>query len=86
MYDGTGRLPKIAHVSMEFDSHIALVRAGLGIALIPRLGRGPLGAELAAVPVTDPVPSRAVIALHRASMTDSPALAVLLAALSGAGS
>src|ERR1700734_1957744 len=43
MHDGTGALPRIAHVSMEFDSHLALVRAGLGIALIPRLGRGPPG-------------------------------------------
>ena len=34
--------PRIAHQSMEFDSHLALVRAGLGIALIPRLGRQPL--------------------------------------------
>ena len=41
MYEGTGRLPRIAHVSMEFDSHLALVRAGLGIALVPRLGRSP---------------------------------------------
>src|ERR1700743_3885898 len=39
MYDGTGRLPRIEHVSLEFDSHLALVRAGLGIAPIPRLGR-----------------------------------------------
>jgi len=36
MYDGTGRLPRVAHVSVEFDSHLALVRAGLGIALVPR--------------------------------------------------
>src|SRR6185437_10137463 len=50
MYDGTGRLPRIAHVSMEFDSHLALVRAGLGIALVPRLGRSPLGPALAALP------------------------------------
>ena len=35
MYDGTGHAPRIAHVAMEFDSHLALVRAGLGIALIP---------------------------------------------------
>jgi DNA-binding transcriptional LysR family regulator len=85
MYDGTGRLPKIAHVSMEFESHLALVRAGLGVALIPRLGRAPLGDGLAAVPVTGPVPSREIIALHRASMSDSPALAVLLAALATSG-
>src|SRR5487761_396674 len=85
MYDGTGRLPRIAHVSMEFDSHLALVRAGLGIALIPRLGRAPLGPGLTAVPVTDPVPSREIVALHRASMSDSPAIAALLRALSADG-
>src|ERR1700759_2243871 len=84
MYDGTGRLPRIAHVSMEFDSHLALVRAGLGIALIPRLGRAPLGPALAAVPAADPVPGREIIALHRASMSDSPALSALLAALARA--
>ncbi len=81
MFDRSGRLPRIAHVSMEFDSHLALVRAGLGIALIPRLGRAPLGGDLVAVPVADPVPSREIIALHRASMSDSPAIEALLAAL-----
>src|SRR5882724_5527518 len=81
MYDGTGRLPRIAHVSMEFESHLALVRAGLAIALIPRLGRSPLGDDLVAVPVADPVPSREILALHRASMRDSPAIRALLDAL-----
>jgi DNA-binding transcriptional LysR family regulator len=85
MYDGTGRLPRIAHVSLEFETHLALVRAGLGVALIPRLGRSPLGEDLAAVPVADPLPSREIIALHRASMSDSPALATLLGALTAAG-
>jgi DNA-binding transcriptional LysR family regulator len=81
MFDGTGRLPRIAHVSLEYDSHLALVRAGLGTALIPRLGRAALGDDLTAVPVTDPVPNRGIIAVHRASMTDSPAIKALLAAL-----
>ena len=81
MYEGTGRLPRIAHVSMEFDSHLALVRAGLGIALVPRLGRSTLGEDLAAVKVADPVPSREILALYRASMSDSPAIAALLTAL-----
>jgi DNA-binding transcriptional LysR family regulator len=84
MYDGSGHQPRIAHVSMEFESHLALVRAGLAVALIPRLGRAPLGPDLAAVPVTDPVPGRQITALHRASMADSPALAVLLTALAAA--
>jgi DNA-binding transcriptional LysR family regulator len=83
MYDGTGRLPRIAHQSMEFGSHLALVRAGLGIALIPRLGREPLGEELVALSAHDPVPTREIIAVHRRSMADSPAVAAVLAALSG---
>jgi DNA-binding transcriptional LysR family regulator len=81
MYAGTGRLPRIAHTSMEFDSHLALVRAELGIALIPRLGRQPLGADLVAVPAHDPVPTREVIAVHRRSMADSPAVRAVLTGL-----
>lgn len=86
MYVGTGRLPRIAHVAMEFESHLALVRAGLGIALVPRMGRAALAAELVAVPARDPVPTRTVLALHRRSMADSPALGALLEALREAGS
>lgn len=83
MYDGTDALPRIAHVSMEFESHLALARAGLGIALVPRLGRSALGADLVAVPVVDPVPTRDVIAVHRRSMADSPAVAAVVDALAG---
>jgi DNA-binding transcriptional LysR family regulator len=85
MYVGTGRLPRIAHVAMEFDSHVALVRAGLGIALIPRLGRAPLSADLVAVLAEDPVPTRTVLALHRRSMSDSPAVQALLDAMLAGG-
>jgi DNA-binding transcriptional LysR family regulator len=81
MYAGTGRLPRIAHTSMEFDSHLALVRAGLGIALVPRLGRQELSEELVAVPAHDPEPTRDVIAVHRRSMTESPAVTAVLAGL-----
>lgn len=81
MYDGTGRPPRIAHVSMEFESHLALVAAGLGVALIPRLGRAPLGPEVVAVEVADPVPNRLVDALHRRTMADSPAIHAVLEAL-----
>jgi len=82
MYAGTGRLPRIAHTAMEFESHLALVRAGLGIALVPRLGRQPLGDQLVAVPAHDPEPTRDVIAVHRRSMAESPAINAVLAALS----
>ncbi|WP_309068139.1 LysR family transcriptional regulator [Microbacterium sp.] len=81
MYDGTGRRPRIAHVAMEFDSHLALARAGLGIALVPRLGRAALGGDLSAVAVRDPEPTREIIALHRRSMAPSPAIAAVLESL-----
>ncbi|WP_377321979.1 LysR family transcriptional regulator [Pimelobacter simplex] len=85
MYDGTGRPPRIAHVSAEFDSHLALVRAGLGVALVPRMGRAPLGDDLVAVPVAEPEPVRLVDALHRRTMSESPAVQAVLAAFSRVG-
>ncbi|MFJ9316856.1 LysR family transcriptional regulator [Pimelobacter simplex] len=85
MYDGTGRPPRIAHVSAEFDSHLALVRAGLGVALVPRMGRAPLGDDLVAVPVAEPAPVRLVDALHRRTMSESPAVQAVLAAFSRVG-
>lgn len=86
MYDGTGRLPRIVHEAGEFDSHLALVRAGLGIALVPRLGRSPLGEGIVAVPAHEPTPVREVLALHRRTMGDSPAVRAMLDALADAGS
>ncbi len=38
MHDGMPHPPRIAHQSVEFETHIALVAAGLGIALVPPLG------------------------------------------------
>lgn len=81
MYDGTGRLPRIAHQSMEFSSHLAMVEAGLGIALVPRLGRQPLGDDLVALAAYDPVPTREILAVHRRSMSESPAVSAVLAGL-----
>jgi DNA-binding transcriptional LysR family regulator len=82
MYQGTGRQPLIAHVSMEFQSHLALVRAGLGIALVPRLGREELTDDLVALKAHDPVPTRDIVAVHRRSMAVSPAVQAVVAALS----
>ena len=83
MYAGTGALPQIEHVSMEFASHLELVSAGLGIALIPRLGRAPLPENTVAVRVTDPVPVRETLAIWRKSQSRSPAVQAIVAALAG---
>lgn len=81
MYQGTRRTPRIAHVSAEFDSHLALVQAGLGIALIPRIGRSALPDGVVAVPSHDPVPTRTIVALHRRSVATSPAVRAVVDAL-----
>lgn len=84
MYDGTGRTPNVAHQSSEFQSHLALVAAGLGIALIPRLGRETLSSEVKAVEVRTPTPTREISALYRKSMESSPSIQAVLTALTRA--
>lgn len=81
MYDGTGRRPRIGHEAHEFASHLAMAEAGLGIALVPRLGRSELGADLVAVEVAAPVPTRNIVAVHRRTMQESPAVQAILDAL-----
>jgi DNA-binding transcriptional LysR family regulator len=81
LFDGIGNAPRIGYESMEFHTHLELVRAGLAVALVPRLGRGDLGEGLVAVPTVDPASTRDVIAVHRRSQADSPALHVTLNAL-----
>ncbi len=66
--------PDIVHQAEENPTLIALVAAGLGVAVIPRLGRGPLPREVVAVPL-DPMPVRRLYALWRANSTRRPAIA-----------
>lgn len=81
LFDGVANAPRVVHESMEFASHLELVRAGLGVALVPRLGRGPLGEGLVAVPTAQPASTRDVAAVHRRSMAGSPALQAVLGAV-----
>lgn len=84
MHDGTGTLPDIVHRSTEFETHIALVAAGLGIALVPRLGRASLPADVRAVSVSRPVPMREISLVSRRTMYESPARQAVELALAGA--
>ncbi|MFF6777693.1 LysR family transcriptional regulator [Streptomyces sp. NPDC012637] len=69
----TGYEPVVAHQAEENHTQVALVAAGLGIALVPRLGRGPLPPEVAALRL-DPVPVRRLWALWRAGAARRPAI------------
>ncbi|MBQ0829155.1 LysR family transcriptional regulator [Streptomyces tagetis] len=75
-----GHEPDIVHQADENPTLVALVAAGLGIALIPRLGRGPLPAGVVEVPL-DPVPVRRLYALWRAGAARRPAIARTVRAL-----
>ncbi|MFE0674151.1 LysR family transcriptional regulator [Streptomyces sp. NPDC058867] len=69
-----GHEPEIVHQADENPTLVALVAAGLGICLIPRLGRGPLpdGVEEVAL---DPTPVRRLYALWRTRAARRPAIA-----------
>ncbi|MGR0220885.1 LysR family transcriptional regulator [Agromyces sp. ZXT2-6] len=81
LFDGVSNAPRIVHESMEFENHLELVRAGLGVALVPRLGRSPLPDDLVAIPTVQPASVRGVAAVHRRSQADSPALQAVLDAV-----
>lgn len=86
MHADVGRAPRIAHYALEFATHVALVAQGEAIALVPRLGRGPLPAGVVALPMVDPVSERTVSLLWRRTMSESPALAVAVDALAAVAS
>ncbi|MEU7056189.1 LysR family transcriptional regulator [Streptomyces sp. NPDC046197] len=69
-----GHEPDVVHQAEENPTLVALVAAGLGVALIPRLGRGPLPEQVAEVPL-DPMPVRRLYALWRTGAARRPAIA-----------
>lgn len=75
-----GTQPHATHTASEHSTQLALVAAGLGVALIPRLGREPTPPAVRFVPV-DPAPTRRVFALWRAGTTTRPAIGATIDAL-----
>lgn len=75
-----GARPRILHTASEHSTQLALVGAGLGAAVIPRLGREPAPASVRFVPI-DPFPVRCIYALWRASTAPRPAISATLDAL-----
>ncbi|MFF8932574.1 LysR family transcriptional regulator [Streptomyces longwoodensis] len=75
-----GHEPDLVHTAEENPTLVALVAAGLGIALIPRLGRGPLPEGVVEVRL-DPLPVRRLYALWREGAARRPAIAETVRAL-----
>ncbi|WP_461164149.1 LysR family transcriptional regulator [Arthrobacter sp. R4-81] len=78
-----GRVPDIQVYDPDFSTHIALVEQKAVVALVPRLGRPALPADVVAVPVRNPVPGRRVGMVHRRTMTASPGIQHLAGLLRG---
>lgn len=77
-----GFQPDQAHQSREWETGAALVSAGLGVALIPRLARLPDGFDVVRVPLRgDPVPSRKILTGIRSGSGSQPIIAAALATL-----
>jgi DNA-binding transcriptional LysR family regulator len=72
--------PRIAHTANEYATQLALVAAGLGVAVMPRLGRGqvPAGVHMIAV---RPSLRRNIYALWRSTAARRPAISATVAAL-----
>ncbi|WP_030542393.1 LysR family transcriptional regulator [Streptomyces albus] len=75
-----GQEPVLAHQVAEYETQTALVAAGLGIALVPWLGRGPLPGEVTVVPL-EPAPVRRLYALWRPGAARRPAIVETVGAL-----
>lgn len=82
-----GFTPDMAHQADEWETGAALVSQGLGVMLVPRLGR--IGTEW---PVTrirlsgEPVPARRILAATRMGGADHPLVAETLDLVQGASS
>ncbi|GAB2890982.1 LysR family transcriptional regulator [Streptomyces deserti] len=81
---GKGIEPRIAHRAGEHHTQLALVAAGLGVCIAPRLGRGPLSAGVRPVPVRHGV-HRYVYAVWRADADRRPSIRAAVKALRAAG-
>jgi DNA-binding transcriptional LysR family regulator len=75
--------PEVAYSVAEYQTQLAILAQGIGIALLPRLGRGPLPDGVVAVGLR-PAPSRRLYATWRTVATGRPAITATLAALRSA--
>ncbi|MFF1821536.1 LysR family transcriptional regulator [Kribbella sp. NPDC058245] len=75
-----GAEPDFAYSVAEYQTQLAMLAQGIGIGLVPRLGRGPLPDGVVVVPL-QPELSRRVYAVWRNVTSRRPAIVVTLSAL-----
>ncbi|WP_133847991.1 LysR family transcriptional regulator [Labedaea rhizosphaerae] len=75
-----GFTPRIEHASDDFTAEVALVAAGLGVALIPRTAL-PGAPDVVVHPIAGDAPTRRVFAAVRRGLEDHPRLAAVRSAL-----
>ena len=74
-----GLTPDVTHTAEEHQTQLAMVAAGLGIAVMPRLGRGPVdGVSIISL---KPTFSRRVYAIWRTLASERPAITVTISAI-----
>ena len=77
-----GFTPSVAHHAAEWDTGAAMVAAGLGIALIPRLAHPPAGYPLVREALSgEPAPSRRIVTGIRRGSREHPTVATALRTL-----
>ncbi|MBO0653669.1 LysR family transcriptional regulator [Streptomyces triculaminicus] len=81
---GKGVEPRISHMAEEHHTQLALVAAGLGVAVAPRLGRGPVPEGVRVVPVRHTM-CRHVYAIWRADAGRRPSVRAAVDALCASG-
>ncbi|WP_171163050.1 LysR family transcriptional regulator [Streptomyces sp. I05A-00742] len=76
--------PRISHMADEHHTQLALVAAGFGVVVSPRLGRGPVAEGVRMVPVRHTM-CRRVFAVWRTEAGARPSVRAAVAALCEAG-
>jgi DNA-binding transcriptional LysR family regulator len=76
-----GFVPAFEHWSLDFYTTMALVAAGLGVALVPRLAQSAVPPGAVIRPLDAPAPARHVFAATRAGAERRPTVAAVLDAL-----
>ncbi|MFS8101115.1 LysR family transcriptional regulator [Lentzea alba] len=76
-FHGAGIQPTLAYRISEYRTQFALLAKGIGVALIPRLGRGVVPDNVRVVPLR-PTPTRQLYAVWRTQASRRPAITAAL--------